>query len=476
MGGIERTPAAGGVGVRVRGERVLNWTIYTLFALYLGAVFVAHATGNVLGWQIASGYVVLGIVLLGWNLTVQGPETPDRTRIAFLTVTGLGFLLLAVIYQSRTPGLGLGPSRNLEIIAVFLVILTFFVACGAVDRYTPLEWAAIACFAVVVGVFLYHTLEVDPSSTRSRWPVWAAVVMGGNLLLVPRLVPERVFLWLMSWFSALVVILGLLTYVVGEYSFWFVDVYQWHGSPSVPGFELDVNTMQSIFPNPNSLGMVAFAGFAGAVIELHRTLRDGHWPVAVVFAGLAGLNGLGLFLSNARASMLAAAICLWIYVAYVVGGRSAVPLAVASGVAGLIAFIAAMYTEFIGIGSNNRFELWWAGIQAFRDGPLLLGAGTVNPAALLTPYMPGDSTWSPHNSYISILLRGGLVAGLAYTALVVGSTVAGTIRYKQVNVAMLAFAVGWAVHQLFEAYTIFQWTIGSVLATLAVGYLLFGDR
>lgn len=44
------------------------------------------------------------------------------------------------------------------------------------------------------------------------------------------------------------------------------------------------------------------------------------------------------------------------------------------------------------------------------------------------------------------------------------------------NVGMLAFAFGWAVHQLFESYTLFQWTIPAVLASLAVGYVLFGPR
>lgn len=457
-------------------EHVINGAVYALFGLYLAAVFLAHATGSVRGWQIATGYVLLGVILLGWQLTVREPSNPERTRVAFLTVTGLAFLLLAILVQSRTPGLGFGPNRTLEIVVVFFAIVAFFVACGGVERYSPLEWAAVACFVVLTAVFLYHTLPASPSSTRSRWPVWAAVVMGGNLLLIPRLVPERVFLWLMSGLSAVVVALGLLTYLVGDYSLWLFEVQQWPGSPSVPGIETDVSTLRSIFPNPNSFGLVAFAGLVASTVEFHRTLRDGYWPLSFVAAGFAGLSGVGLYLSNARAAMLATAVCLAIYLAYVAAGRTAVPVMVVSLTLGLVAFLLAMYTGLVGINSSNRFDLWWASVQAVRDGPLLLGAGTVDPSGIIAAYMPGETTWSPHNSYLSIFIRAGLVGGLAYTALVVGSTVVGTIRYREVNVAMLAFAIGWAVHQLFEAYTLFQWTIGSVLAALAVGYLVFGDE
>ncbi len=37
---------------------------------------------------------------------------------------------------------------------------------------------------------------------------------------------------------------------------------------------------------------------------------------------------------------------------------------------------------------------------------------------------------------------------------------------------MLALAVGFAVHQLFEGYTLYQFGPGSVLGALAVGYTI----
>lgn len=37
---------------------------------------------------------------------------------------------------------------------------------------------------------------------------------------------------------------------------------------------------------------------------------------------------------------------------------------------------------------------------------------------------------------------------------------------------MLAIASGFAVHQLFETYTLYQFGPGSVLGALAVGYMV----
>ncbi|WP_340674431.1 O-antigen ligase family protein [Natrinema zhouii] len=220
---------------------------------------------------------------------------------------------------------------------------------------------------------------------------------------------------------------------------------------------------------------MSFAGLVAGVIELHRSVVARRPLGASIAVALAGICGLGVFLSNARASMLAAAVAVAIYAAYVVGGRLTVPPLVIASILGAFGLLAGMYMNVIDISSSNRFELWSASLRAIQDGPLLFGHGSGPMSSVIQPYLNSDFSFSPHNAYLTVFLQAGFVGGFAYLGLVGGSIAGGIINYREVNVAMLAFVVGWAIHQGLESYTLFRWSLGSVLATLAIGYLLSSD-
>ncbi|WP_312911042.1 O-antigen ligase family protein [Natronosalvus caseinilyticus] len=472
MATIDQQPASPLVFDRSDGWLVTGAT-GLLFACYLGLVVVANATDSVHAWHLAAVAVVPGAVL-GCRLAVASSREAVRRGLGLAIIFAAAAAVLVVVYQSRSPGFGLESTRPLSVVAVFVAIVSFFLLVTDARQYSVGEWVAIGCFAVLAAVSLAHTLAFVPSSSQSRWPVWALVVMGSSLVVIPRLVPERVFLWTISRLAAAVVLLGLVTYLVGDYSLWLFEVRQWSGSPSLPGIETDVTIMRSIFVNPNSLGVVTFAGFVAAMVEFHRAVATRRPLGGAVTAALAGICGLGLFLSNARASMLAAATAVVVYAGYVVFGRRAVPAVLVATALTIGGFLLGMYVDVIGISDSNRFALWAGSLAAIRDGPLLFGYGA--PAGhVIEPYLEGGLSASPHNSYLSVFVRFGLVGGLAYLGLVVGSVVAGAIEYREVDVAMLAFAAGWAVHQLFESYTLFWWSPGAVIGSLVIGYLLFGD-
>jgi hypothetical protein len=471
----ERDSASSPVG-SLETDRLLEGVIYGLFGLYLFLVLVTHATDAILAWQLSAAAVVLGAAL-GTRLAVGTYESRTHRWAAILSVFGIAVVVAGLLYQTSSPGFGIGSSRVLAIGLAFVVLLSYVLVVTDARRYTAGQWAVVGCFAVIAGVYLAHTLAFVPSSPQSRWPVWAATVMGTSLFVLPRLVPGRVFLRVLSAFAAIVVALGLATYAVGDYTLWIFEVGRYTASsPSVPGFDPDILTLQSIFPNPNGLGLLSFAGFVAAVVELHRSL-DERRPIGTPVAAILAVTcGIGLFLSNARAAMLAAAVSTAIYAAYAVGDRKLVPIAVATTTLGVFGVIAAMALEVVGVSATGRFELWAASLSAIGDGPLLFGHGSGPASTVIEPYLPGDGAPTPHNSYLSVLVQTGLVGGIAYVGLVAGSIVARTVDYREVDVAMLALAVGWAIHQFFESYTLFDWSVGAVLATAAIGYLVFGRR
>ncbi|MDG5760329.1 O-antigen ligase family protein [Natronococcus sp. A-GB1] len=471
MGTVTRSPGTS-QGRHWSVSRLVAGVIYGLFGLYLGLVTVAYATDLVFAWQLAAVAVLLAAVL-GVRLAIDRYRDSEHRQAALLSVLGFALAVFAMIYQSSSPGLGLGPSRPLALTVVFVLFLSFLLAVTGPRRYTPVQWAAIGCFMTLSMLYLVHTLAFDPSSSQSRWPIWALFVMGTNLLVVPRLVPDRVFFWLLSSLGSLAVLLGLATYGVGEYAIWIFEVRQWSSTPPVPGVD---TTLQSVFPNPNGFGLLSFAGFVAAVVEFHRSLVARR-PLGAGLAIVAGsLCGLGVLLSNARASILAAMVVVVVYAGYVLGGRRLGALTLASTVFGVVAVLAGMAVGLIDISSANRFELWSASLQAIRDGPLLVGHGGGPASVVIEPYLATETAPSPHNSYLSVVIQTGLVGGLAYVGLLGGSIVAGMVDTGELDAAMLAFVTGWAIHQLFESYTMFHWSLGSVVVTLSVGYLLFGER
>ncbi|ELY55655.1 O-antigen polymerase [Natronococcus jeotgali DSM 18795] len=449
--------------------RVADGATYGLFGLYLVLVVVEYITDSVLAWHLASFAVLLGTVQ-GLSLALRYYQTTEHLQAALLSVAGFALAVFAVVYQSSSPGLGLGPSRLLALAVVFVLFVSFFLVVADARRYTLTQWLAVGCFLVLTALYFVHTLEYVPSSSQSRWPVWAALIMGTNLFVVPRLVPERVFLQFLSWGAALSVLLGLLTYITGEYSFWFVEVRQWSSAPPLPGVE---TALRSVFPNPNSFGLLSFAGFVAAGVTFHRSVVARRPFVASLAAAISGLCGLGVVLSNARASMLAAAVVVVIYAGYVLGGRLVGSVGLGMTFCGVGVALVAMAVGLLEISASSRFELWAASLHAIWDGPLLFGHGSGPPSVVLDPYLAGEGAPSPHNSYLSVVLQTGLVGGLAYLGLAGGSIVVALIKYNEATVAMLAFVSGWAVHQLFESYTMFHWSLGSVLVSLCVGYLLF---
>lgn len=222
--------------------------------------------------------------------------------------------------------------------------------------------------------------------------------------------------------------------------------------------------------NPNTLGIVVFPGFVAAVTQCHRLAveRRSDWGLLVVPIVL--LLGVALYLTNSRGSMLATAAAVVVYGAYAFAGRRAVPVGVVAGYGCVLAALIAVSVLLPG-GDGRRFVLWSAGLEAFLASPTPLGEGLVGTDELIAPYL-SDGGGSVHSSYLSVLLRTGFVGIVGYLLVVVGPTLHAAVRGGTASPAALALACAFAVHQLFEGYTLFQYEFPSVVGALAVGYLI----
>jgi hypothetical protein len=431
------------------------WVVTAVLLLVTGAAFVARFSG-------------LESAAFG----------SDRQRYRVLALLALLGVLLAVASRSRSPDYLGGPGRNGAPAVVFLALTGVCVLAGDPLEYTALQWVVISGVLAVGGIFFYHSLSVPQATVRSRHPVWAGFVLAVGLVVLPQYVSRSAFLWALTRVTALLVVLTLPVYVVGEYTLFGLSF----GFTVASAIPLDVPATRSLFYHRNAFGVVAFAGFVSAVVEPHRSVVREPSSRAVRFSALLlAVNGLGLTLSFARALWVITPMAVGVYLASVVYGREALPLAVAGGFAYLVSGIAAVQAGLVPLpeATPTRVDRWYPAMAAIADQPSVLGEGLIDPGAFYATYQ-GGAGYSPHNSDLTVVIHTGFLGGLASLVTVALGLVAGLTEAADVDVearvGLLALGVGFTAHQLFEAYTLFNWNSSAVVAVLVYGLLAFGAR
>lgn len=450
----------------------------------LAVVIVRFATVEVewllVRWWIVA-YFLFGIVGFTWQ-AYRWSDTGRRFGLVAVAYALVGlFLSWVVIVQARTqlPESG----RVLTFTLVFAAFLVFVATSVDAVSFLRRSGVYLVAFAVMLFAIFSHLPAMPAGSGGISYAMQAGLLMGLNVFVLPRYVSRDAFLWAVALVSGVVLAASLPVYLLGEYALFGQPVRLWGTTFGLPLLGTEFRFLQSIFGNPNGTGVLAFAGTVCAATATHRAFLDETWtpasldvpvsPLAVFGGLLAVVNGLGLFLTYSRTSWLAAAVALGIYAATVYFGRDYLPHAVLAAGGAVVLFLLATFLSILPVGTNGRFVLWGGGLRAILDAASLFGGGMVSSSEVIAPYIEGQyQGYSIHNSYLFMFLRAGLLGGVAYLLLTIGSVLDGAARRLDGEVAFVALAAGFAVHQLFESYTLYQFGIGSVLGALAIGYLI----
>ena len=451
---------------------MLPYLLGGLLALVLAMVVLRDAVG---GSELFTSYqVIFAYLFLGMVGHVADARARGRRILVLgvqLTLTGLLVILVSLQSEGALPGIAWETSM----ILTFLLFLVYLVVGPAPREFIRENWLYLLAFAILLGIFIETATKLAPGSGSAMFPIAAGLTMGVNLFVVPRYVSRETFMWVLALLSGVVVLVGLNAYLAGQYTWFGLEVLLWDRTFSIPLLGTEVQYLQSFFANPNTLGLLAFAGAFVSLATAHRTLVFESRPLAGALASALFLvNAVGLYLSHSRASYLAAAVAGALYLSYVLVGRDYIRETFVAIVVLLALALTALFL-FRFVNPSGRFVLWGAGIRAFLADPTLFGKGIVGTGELTAPYIEGRYRGhSVHNSYIAVLLRAGIVGFAAYLVLTVGSIIDGVRKYDRVDVAALALAFGFAVHHMFETYTLLQHAMTAVLATLAFGYLIVG--
>lgn len=458
----------------------------------------ASPTVQRLSDALAAGAFVLLFVVFVVLRANGGPEwySAGYLNLFYLTAGGLAFVSVAVrevddpfwwgsthllvgglaaIFIGRQMDTYVPPeARAFHVAAIFVVYAAYPFTLPGSLRFARDRWPFVGAFATLLGVYCYHLVHEPAGSAQAAAVVFIGLVFAANLFLFPRVVPRDVFLWTLAGTATVVVTLGALAYPLGEYTIASFEVSLYPATFSLP-LVGEFHSMQSVFANPNSVGIVGFPGVIAAFALVHRQFVQQRVVSLVVALGLLGVNGFGILLSWSRAAWLASAIGVGLYLSVVVLGRRSVPYVVAACGGLTLLFIVGIYSPVLPVTTNGRGALWSAAFEAALSAPsTLFGHGLENTHELTAQFLEIERHRgkSPHNSYLQLFIRTGVVGLLSFLTLTIGAVVDGARRAEEVDLAALALGSAFVVHYLFESYQIFNIAIGSLISALAFGYLL----
>lgn len=479
-------------------SKAVRYLFAGFFALILAAVIIEKTSSEDPGWE---GVLMVGLLFgtLGYGIYGFIEHRLDgQFGILLFTFALCAVVLMGALFQQAGSGFT-QPGRAAKLTLILLLLL-FFLGLSIYQRqYLRRAGPFLIAFGVLFFIYLYHTFELSPTTGTSGFVLFSGFLMGLNLFVFPRYVSRDSFLWVMGFISAAIVLIGLPVYSNPGHTFMGLTV-RVHDSTFTPLFTGgELHPLQSIFGNPNMLGVVTFVGIIAGGALVHRYLSPKNdtsteeednrnhrgsgdegdlqrTALSVGFASVALLmciiNAIGLYLSHSRAAFLATGVAGALYGAYLISGREIIPYATA-GLIGLVGLFIVMM-PVLGIDPSGRFTLWSGAIGYLSDNLSLLGSGVTapHPDDLIEPYVGDLAGNAVHNSYLTVMIKTGIVGVGAYIAIIGGSILSGVIRYKKVNVAALAIALGFAVHLWFETYPLFHNQTSSVYAALMFGYLI----
>jgi hypothetical protein len=478
----------------------MTWPVRYLFASFFALIIAALVFHEVSNLQLFTTYEVLILALLfgGSGYGIYGfREYGLSGRFGILLFTNLlcMLVLIGVLLQQMGPGFS-NPGRVSKL--TFIVLLFLFFIGVSINQYTYLKktGAFLLAFAVLFSIYVSHTVGLAPDSGTAAFALIAGFTMGLCLFVLPRYISSGAFLWTVSLICSIMVLIGIRAYYIGDYEILGMSVALADGTFTPLFMNKQIHALQSVFVNPNMTGIIMFVGTVSSAILIHRLFpdissnnesqevrADGSSATVLSYpfvfslgiSCLAGcvfvINTVGLYFSQSRASFLAAAVSLALYFSYMSFGRRSLPYALAGLVGAITLFL--LLLPVIGINPAGRFALWTGSIEYLAEHGTLLGEGIVGSGDLIKPYVTKPYRGqAPHNSYLSTFIRAGLLGGAVYLFLIAGSLIAGVVQYQHVDVPALALAFGFAIHQIFESYSLFQNSIPAIIASLSFGFLI----
>ncbi|AHB67508.1 hypothetical protein HISP_10790 [Haloarcula hispanica N601] len=317
------------------------------------------------------------------------------------------------------------------------------------------------------GIMLFgaYVLTIPFRPTVLYRPLIDLIIITVSMLLIPQTIDRSIFFVTVRNLSTVLVLIGLPAVFVGPYSLLGTTIgYPWQVEPPILSGQL--YPLESIYTNPNFLSVFVLGGM---LVSLYiYDIDRGNYSLFALF-----VNGAGLLLIQSRSVIVVGTVAALGYVSYKILRTPLFRLAVLGGT---LLGIESLILIVTGVGPlsqlslSGRRDIWQAGIRVLLENPLI-GYGQVPLGPIIETEL-GRSV-SPHNSYLRVTLETGIIGGIAYVWLV-ASILFHHLRVpldrEQAITFLLALSV--AIVMIFETFVIGGIGSSSILASIALGYLL----
>lgn len=329
--------------------------------------------------------------------------------------------------------------------------------CDWTIRTAPL---ALVFVSITAAIFVGHAVAGSGDSQLALRTMGFLSVGATVLIVLPESGDLHAILGTLVVFASGLTLVGLvgLTLRGGYYSM-------------APGLGIRMRPLGLLVTgNPNSLGIICATGFLAYISDA------GHRDWWLHGAGILAL--LGAILTQSRTAWLAVVAAGSIAVIYhTLGQRSMAKFLFAGGLTAIASIVVLIHPVFsLPVSFTGRLILWEGAVEAILLQPIW-GYGLQDAGQVIAPHISvskhvGQST---HNSYLRVMVAGGVLSGLAYLALhyvALKTAFQKAIQDSNATIAPLALTIGALVMQGFEAMTVFGLSTESVLMALALGIAL----
>jgi len=383
-----------------------------------------------------------------------------------LAYVALWLFVLTISWSDAIPMIGgfvIGTWFGL--LAVVLGLMRVYVF-GSSRPLTPLHlWMLV--FVAWAALSILWT--IDPANAISRAGTYTQLLISAWLIWELAEKESRVVGLLLAYLLGTVLgsVTTLFNYWIGRASAQFID--------TSGGSVWDQNRYSIDGFNANDLGLTLALGMPIAFYLMTRKRGFGWfaalWLMVIVctsailltgsrgslLALLAGSTFIPLLITRMAPGRRTACICLC--VALVLGSVLLTP-------GSMLTRYQNMFGEVQGGTLTNRTLIWTAGLDVFRDHPLLgTGAGSYGAAVLRAI----DKAYVAHNTFLSVLVELGVVGAILFCGLLAAVFVAALQMPHRERYLWLALFITWAVgvSALTWEYRKPTWFLFALLATHA---------
>jgi O-antigen ligase len=369
-------------------------------------------------------------------------------------------LFCAIILASIVGLTGIGNAFH-AMTAVPAVLLFGTVAVVR-DRRIYVSVFAMFAYCSIWLIYIFHSLYPSPSVFSL---IRMLIFMTGSFILLfilPHTIGVHTFMKALFYIGFPIALLGLISVLLGEAHLFGLTVSTHHNVATIPLTRIKIFPAESIFSNPNSLGLFScFASISGLAIYYNEKKL---FQIPILLTVM-----ISVFLSFSRSSIFVFCISLILITIYTTFGKKWVSYLTVLGLflGGFFAIslvgVIPDYFEVQSLLSHSRPQIWNRAIHTLAENRLV-GVG-------IQPLNQFIGTNNPHNTYIMVFVRRGLVGGVIYIIFLFYAIWNLIWRAENlVIVCLLTMMVSLLLVMNFESIPIYGFSIFPVILSIVVGF------